>query len=376
MLSKKQLMIQQLAREFAVNEIEPCIDYAEEHGDFPPELWEKVARYGFAGCCIPEEYGGHGSDYLSFILVTEQFCRTLVSASSLMMACSLSGQPILKCGTEEQKQKYLRPVVEGKTRCAFALTEPGAGSDTGAIATAARRDGDDFILNGRKTFITLGPVCDYAVVFANVIGDDGKKALTAFIVEADWKGFSKGKPEKKLGLHSSGTCDLIFDDVRVPKENLLGTVGGGWKVAGAGLSAGRICVAAQALGGAQGCLDEAIKYSHERVQFGKPIAKYQNTRFKIAEMDAKVEAGRQIIYSAAQMVDNGENAILQASRAKYYMSEVANEVAYKCLQIHGGYGYMEGFAIERFYRDLRIMPVYEGTSEVQLMVISSAIMNK
>ena len=376
MLDRKQLMIQQLAREFAVNEIEPRIDYAEEHGDFPQELWEKAAEYGFSGCCVPEEYGGHGSDYLSFILVVEQFCRTLVSASALLMGSSLSGQPILRCGTEEQKQKYLRPVVEGKRRCAFALTEPGAGSDTGAIATTARRDGDDFILNGRKTFITLGPTCDWAVVFANVIGDDGKKALTAFIVEAGWKGFSRGKPEKKLGLHSSGTCDLIFDDVRVPGENLLGSVGGGWKVAGSGLSAGRICVAAQALGGAQGCLDEAIKYSHERIQFGKPIAKFQNTRFKIAEMDAKIEAGRQMIYSAADMLDSNTDAILQASRAKWYMSEVANEVAYKCLQIHGGYGYMEGFAIERFYRDLRIMPVYEGTSEVQLMVISSAIMNK
>ena len=376
MLDKKHLMIQQLAREFAVNEIEPLIDEAEEKGEFPDELWQKAARYGFTGCCIPREYGGQGGDYFSSILMVEQFCRSAVSAASMLMANSLSGMPILKCGSEEQKQKYLRPVVEGKARCAFALTEPGAGSDTGSVSTTAKPEGSDFILNGRKTFITLGPTCDWAVVFANVIREDGKKALTAFIVEAGWKGFSRGKREKKLGLHASGTCDLIFDDVRVPKENVLGTVGGGWKVAGAGLSAGRINVAGQALGGAQGCLDEAIKYSGERVQFGKPIGKFQNTRFKIAEMDAKIEAGRQIIYSAARMVDSGEDALLQASRAKYYMSEVANEVAYKCLQIHGGYGYMEGFAIERFYRDLRIMPVYEGTSEVQLMVISSAIMNK
>ncbi len=376
MLERKYQMIRDVAREFAVNEIAPCIDYAEEHGEFPQELWEKAAAVGFNGCSVPKEYGGQGGDYLSTILVTEQFTRTSVSAASFLMANSLSGMPILKCGTEEQKQKYLRPVAEGKKRCAFALTEPGAGSDTGAISTTAKQDGDDFILNGRKTFITLGPTCDWAVVFANVIRDDDKKALTAFIVEAGWKGFSRGKREKKLGLHASGTCDLIFDDVRVPKENVLGTVGGGWKVASSGLSAGRINVSAQALGGAQGCLDEAIKYSGERVQFGKPIAKFQNTRFKIAEMDAKIEAGRQLIYSAAQMYDRGEDALLQASRAKYYMSEVANEVAYKCLQIHGGYGYMNGFAIERFYRDLRIMPVYEGTSEVQLMVISSAIMNK
>ena len=376
MLDKKHRMIQQLTREFAVSEIEPCIDYAEEHGEFPDELWEKAAQYGFMGCCIPVEYGGQGGDFLSSIVMMEQICRTTVGAASMFMANSLSGMPILKCGTEEQKQKYLRPVAEGKKRCAFALTEPGAGSDTSAITTTAKQDGDFFVLNGRKTFITLGPTCDWAVVFANVIRDDGKKALTAFIVEADWPGFSRGKREQKLGLHASGTCDLIFEDVRVPKENVLGTVGGGWKVAGSGLSAGRINVSSQALGGAQGCLDEAIKYSGERVQFGKPIGKFQNTRFKIAEMDAKIEAGRQIIYSAAEMVDRGEDALLQASRAKYYMSEVANEVAYKCLQIHGGYGYMNGFAIERFYRDLRIMPVYEGTSEVQLMVISSAIMNK
>ena len=374
MLDKKHLMIQQLSREFAENEIAPCIDEAEENGEFPRELLEKAARYGFTGCCIPKEYGGAGGDFLSSILMMEQMTRVSVSSASLFMANSLSGMPILKCGTEEQKQKYLRPVAEGKKLCSFALTEPGAGSDTASITTVARQDGDDFILNGRKTFITLGPTCDWAVVFANVLKEGGKKALTAFIVEADWPGFSRGKRETKLGLHASGTCDLIFDDVRVPKENVLGTVGGGWKVAGSGLSAGRINVSSQSLGGAQGCLDEAIKYSGERIQFGKPIAKFQNTRFKIAEMAAKIEAGRQLIYSAAEMYDRGEDALLQASYAKYYMSEVANEVAYKCLQIHGGYGYMNGFAIERFYRDLRIMPVYEGTSEVQLMVISSAIM--
>ncbi len=375
MLDKKYLMIQQLAHEFAENEIAPCIDQAEAEGEFPDELWEKAARYGFTGCCIPREYGGQGGDFFSSIIMMEQMTRTCVSTASMFMANSLSGMPLLKCGSEEQKQKYLRPMAEGKTRCSFALTEPGAGSDTNAIITTAVEDGDAFILNGRKTFITLGPTCDYAVVFAKTTAPNGKKSLTAFIVEAGWKGFSRGKREEKLGLHASGTCDLIFEDVRVPKENVLGAVGGGWKVAGAGLAAGRVNVSSQALGGAQGCLDEAIKYAGERVQFGKPIAKFQNTRFKIAEMDAKVEAGRQLIYSAARMVDEGDpNALLQASRAKYYMSEVANEVAYQCLQIHGGYGYMQGFAIERFYRDLRIMPVYEGTSEVQLMVISSNIM--
>ncbi len=374
MLDKEHLMIQQLAREIAVNEIAPAIDEAEEAGEFPDRVWDTLARYGLTGCCIPREYGGQGGDFFSSIVMMEQICRTSVSAASMLMANSLSGMPILKCGTEEQKQKYLRPVAEGKKRCAFALTEPGAGSDTNSISTTARPDGDEFVLNGRKTFITLGPTCDWAVVFAKTPIEGRKPALTAFIVEAAWPGFSRGKREKKLGLHASGTCDLIFEDVRVPKENVLGAVGGGWKVAGSGLSAGRINVASQALGGAQGCLDEAIKYAGERTQFGKPIGKFQNTRFVIAEMAAKIEAGRQLVYSAAQMQDSGQDALLQASLAKYYMSEVANEVAYKCLQLHGGYGYMEGFAIERFYRDLRVMPVYEGTSEVQLMVISSALM--
>ncbi len=365
-----------LARDFAENEIVPVIDEAEANGRYPDLLWEKCARYGFTGIAIPKEYGGAGGDFLSYVLITEEFCRKHVSASTLIMGNSLSGMPIFKCGNEEQKQKYLRPLAEGRLKAAFALTEPDAGSDTGSIITTAEEEGDHFILNGRKTFITMGPDCDFATVYAQVPRPGGKKALSAFIVEAGWDGFSKGKPEEKLGLHASGTCDLIFDNVRVPRENLIGKVGDGWKVASAGLSAGRINVATQALGGAQGCIDEAVRYSGERVQFGKTIGSFQNTKFKLADMAARVEAGRQLIYNAVNDLDNGQDVLIQASMAKYYMAETAVDVANRCLQIHGGYGYMNGFAIERFYRDLRIMPLYEGTSEVQLMVIAKELMKK
>lgn len=376
MLDQKHQLIQKLARDFAENELVPVIDEAEEKGEYPEYIWQQCARYGFTGIAIPREYGGAGGDYFSYALITEELCRRHVSASTLIMGNSLTGMPILKCGTEEQKQKYLRPLAEGRMKAAFALTEPDAGSDTSAITTTAEEEGDHFILNGRKTFITMGPACDFATVFALVPRENGKKALTAFIVEAGWEGFSKGKREEKLGLHASGTCDLIFDNVRVPRANVLGSVGDGWKIASAGLSSGRINVAAQALGGAQGCIDEAIKYSGERIQFGRPIGQFQNTKFSIADMAARVEAGRQLIYSAVQGLDRGEDVLQQASMAKYYMSETANDVAYKCLQIHGGYGYMNGFAVERFYRDLRIMPLFEGTSEVQLMVIANALMKK
>lgn len=376
MLDMKHQLIQKLARDFAENEIVPVIDEAEANGRYPDLLWEKCARYGFTGIAIPKEYGGAGGDFLSYVLITEEFCRKHVSASTLIMGNSLSGMPIFKCGNEEQKQKYLRPLAEGRLKAAFALTEPDAGSDTGSIITTAEEEGDHFILNGRKTFITMGPDCDFATVYAQVPRPGGKKALSAFIVEAGWDGFSKGKPEEKLGLHASGTCDLIFDNVRVPRENLIGKVGDGWKVASAGLSAGRINVATQALGGAQGCIDEAVRYSGERVQFGKTIGSFQNTKFKLADMAARVEAGRQLIYNAVNDLDNGQDVLIQASMAKYYMAETAVDVANRCLQIHGGYGYMNGFAIERFYRDLRIMPLYEGTSEVQLMVIAKELMKK
>ena len=374
LFEKKHEMIRKLAKEFAENEIEPVAIDADETGEYPKELWDAVARYGFTGITIPKEYGGMGGDYKSLVIAMEEFASKDVSAGSFLMSNSLSGAPYLYYGNEEQKQKYLTPLAQGKTIASFGLTEPGAGCDAGSVSTTAVEDGDYYILNGRKTFITMAPKCDYAVIFAKTDMKAGTRGITAFIVESKWEGFSTGKPESKMGIHASVTSDIILENVRVPKENILGKVGKGFNIAMSILDAGRVTVAAQSLGAAKGALDCAISYSKERVQFGRPIANFQNTQFAIADMGAKVEAARQLVYSAADKLDNHQPVTTEAAIAKYYASEVANEVAYKSLQIHGGYGYMKEYAIERIYRDARILPIYEGTSEIQKLVISRGLM--
>jgi butyryl-CoA dehydrogenase len=304
----------------------------------------------------------------------EEWCAKDVSASSLIMGNSLSGAPFLYFGTEEQKQKYLVPLAEGKKIASFGLTEPGAGCDSGAVSTTAEDCGDYWLLNGRKTFITMAPFCDYVTIFAKTDMKAGTRGITAFIVESSWEGFSTGKPEEKMGIHGSATSDVILENVKVPKENVLGKIGEGFKLAMTILDAGRVTVASQSLGAAKGALDEAIKYSKERVQFGRPIANFQNTQFTIADMATKVEAARQLVYSAANKLDNHQKVTTEAAMAKYFASETAVEVANKSLQIHGGYGYMKEYAIERIYRDARILPIYEGTSEIQKLVISRNVM--
>ena len=367
LFEKKHEMIRKLAKEFAENEIEPVAIDADETGEYPKELWDAVARYGFTGITIPKEYGGMGGDYKSLVIAMEEFASKDVSAGSFLMSNSLSGAPYLYYGNEEQKQKYLTPLAQGKTIASFGLTEPGAGCDAGSVSTTAVEDGDYYILNGRKTFITMAPKCDYAVIFAKTDMKAGTRGITAFIVESKWEGFSTGKPE----FHASVTSDIILENVRVPKENILGKVGKGFNIAMSILDAGRVTVAAQSLGAAKGALDCAISYSKERIQFGRPIANFQNTQFAIADMGAKVEAARQLVYSAADKLDNHQPVTTEAAIAKYYASEVANEVAYKSLQ---GYGYMKEYAIERIYRDARILPIYEGTSEIQKLVISRGLM--
>ncbi len=378
MFEKKHEMIRKLAREFAERELAPIAVEVDRTGLYPKAVWEKVARYGLSGITIPREYGGAGGDYKSLAIVMEEFCAKDVSSASLLMGNSLSGAPYLYFGTEEQKRKYLVPLAEGRTIASFGLTEPGAGSDSGATSTVAREDGDAYVLNGRKTFITMGPLCDYAVIFAKT--DTGCKrktdGITAFIVESGWKGFSSGKPEEKLGIHGSITSDIILEDLRVPKENVLGEVGKGFHLAMSILDAGRVTVAAQSLGAAKGALDEAVKYAKERVQFGQPIARFQNTQFAIADMATKVEAARQLVYSVADKLDRKEKVTTEAAMAKLFASETAVEVANKSLQIHGGYGYMREYAIERIYRDARILPIYEGTSEIQRLVIGANILKR
>lgn len=377
MFEKKHEMLRKLAREFAEKELEPIAADAEKEGAYPKELWEKVAKYGFTGITIPEAYGGCGGDYKSLAIVVEEFCKKDASASSLIMSNSLSGAPYLYYGTEEQKQKYLRPMVEGKTIGAFALTEPGAGSDSGATQTTCLWDEEQgcYILNGRKCFITMGPICDYAVVFAKSnLEAKGTRGISAFIVEAGWEGFSRGKTEEKMGMHASVTSDLVFNNVKVPKENLLGKEGQGFKIAMGILDAGRVTVAAQGLGIAAGCLDLAVEYSKERVQFGRPICKLQDVAFKLADMATEVEATRLLVYDVADKLDKKQKVTLQAAMAKYKAGEVCNQVAYKALQIHGGYGYMQDYAIERMTRAARLVSIYEGTSEIQKLVISGNLL--
>ncbi|MBS6722667.1 MAG: acyl-CoA dehydrogenase family protein [Clostridiales bacterium] len=377
MFEKKHEMLRKLAREFAEKELEPIAADAEKEGAYPKELWEKVAKYGFTGITIPEAYGGCGGDYKSLAIVVEEFCKKDAAASSLIMSNSLSGAPYLYYGTEEQKQKYLRPMVEGKTIGAFALTEPGAGSDSGATQTTCLWDEEQgcYILNGRKCFITMGPVCDYAVVFAKSnLEAKGTRGISAFIVEADWEGFSRGKTEEKMGMHASVTSDLVFNNVKVPKENLLGKEGQGFKIAMGILDAGRVTVAAQGLGIAAGCLDLAVEYSKERVQFGRPISKLQDVAFKLADMATEVEATRLLVYDVADKLDKKQKVTMQAAMAKYKAGEVCNQVAYKALQIHGGYGYMQDYAIERMTRAARLVSIYEGTSEIQKLVISGNLL--
>ena len=343
--------------------------------EMPQEFVDKLARYKFSCPIVPKEYGGAGVDYVSYVIIMEELSRADMSFGTILTAgATLVALPLINFGTSEQKEKYLRPLAEGKFVGAFGLTEPGAGSDAGATQTTAVLDGDHYILNGRKCWITNGPTCDFAIVTAVTEKGKGTKGISTFIVESKWEGFSHGAHEDKMGIRGTRTSDLIFENVKVPKENLLGGLGKGFKVMMNTLSSGRIGVAAQAVGVAQSALDEAIKYTQERVQFGKTLSKFQNTQFTIADMATKVEAARLLVYQAAQQKDNGQDPSLTSSMAKYYAAEVANEVAYKSLQLHGGYGFVKDYRIERIFRDARILPIYEGTSQVQQIVIAGNIL--
>lgn len=376
-LEKKHEMIRKLAREFAENELAPLAAEVDENEEYPQELIDLVLKSKFHCVAVPKEYGGCGGDMLSAAIVQEEFLRKCGSSGALIMPNSLSGGPLMMFGNEQQKQKYLRGMCEGTMMGAFGITEPGAGSDTAAITTTADKDGDDYILNGRKCFISNGPICDFITIFAKTdVNARGVSGISAFIVESGWEGFSRGKTESKLGMHASQTCDIILDNVRVPKENLLGREGQGFKICMATLDSGRITVAAQGLGLAQGALDEAVKYTKERIQFGKPISKLQNTQFEIADMATKVECGRLLVYEAAMMKDRGENYTLQAAMAKYYCGDLCNDISYRSLQLHGGYGFMKDYPIERIYRDSRIVSIYEGTSEIQKIVIAGSVLGK
>ncbi len=377
-LSEKHQMMRKLYRQFAETEFTPeLLDSLEETGEFNWDIHRKISQAGFMGVKLPEEYGGQGGDTLAYVLMLEEFARVSpVLAIYANTPNSLGSGPLLACGTAEQKAKYIPLIASGEKKLVFGLTEPGAGSDAGGTLTTAVADGDYYVLNGRKCFISGAPVADYAVIYAKTDpSQKGSKGISMFIVDMKLPGVSTGKPEHKMGITGYPTSDIILEDVRVHKSDLLGPLHKGFSTALKTLNGGRLGVAAQSLGIAQGCLEESIRYAKERRQFGKPIAKFQAISFMLAEMATEIEAARELIYNTAVLKDAGApDAPMKCSMAKFFASEMCNRVAYKAVQIHGGYGYIKDYKVERFYRDARITTIYEGSSQVQQMVIAGNLL--
>ena len=370
-LTMEQKMIQKMVREFTENEVKPIAAETDRTAQYPADTIDQLFRYGVMGMCVPKEYGGAGADVLSAALAVEELSKYCASTGDIVATHNgLCCDPILANGTEEQKKKYLPMLTTGRHVGAFALTEPNAGSDASKGQTVARLEGDHYVLNGSKIFITNGYVADIFVVFAMTDKSKGNHGISAFIVEKDFPGFSVGKHEVKMGLHGSPTAEIVFQDCIVPKENLLGQEGKGFKIAMQTLDGGRIGIAAQALGIAEGAMQEAIDYTKARVQFGKPISKFQKTQFVLADMAVGCEAGRFLIYDAAEKKQNGVRYTKEAAMAKLFCSEHANKTVTKALQALGGYGYTNDYPLERMMRDAKITEIYEGTSEVQRIVIS------
>ena len=383
-LSKKHEMARQLFKDFAETEVKPLAQEVDETEHFPMDNVKKMGKYGFMGIPVPKEYGGQGCDILTYVMCVEELSKVCATTGVIVSAhTSLCADPILTYGTEEQKKKYLPDLASGKKIGAFGLTEPGAGTDAQGVQTKAVLDGDEWVLNGSKCFITNGEVADIYIVIAytDVVEKRGRKvkSFSAFIVEKGTPGFSFGTKEKKMGIRGSSTYELIFQDCRIPKDALLGVQGKGFPIAMHTLDGGRIGIASQALGIAEGALERTIEYTKERKQFGRTIAQQQNTQFQLADMATKVEAARHLVYKAAMKKQEfAEGAkvsySVEAAMAKLYAAEVAMEVTTKAVQLHGGYGYIREYDVERMMRDAKITEIYEGTSEVQRMVISGALL--
>ena len=371
-LTKEQLLVRKMVREFAENEVKPIASEIDEEERFPMETVEKMAKLGMMGIYFPKEYGGAGGDVLSYAITVEELAKVCGTTAVIVSAhTSLCCAPIFENGTEEQKQKYLPDLLSGRKLGAFGLTEPNAGTDASGQQTTAVLDGDHYVLNGSKCFITNGSVADVFVVFAMTDPKLGNRGISAFIVEKGFPGFSQGKHEKKMGIRGSSTCDLIFEDCIVPKENLLGKEGAGFKIAMQTLDGGRIGIAAQALGIGEGAIDEAIKYTRERVQFKKRISSFQNTQFQLADMHTRMQAAQFLVYNAALKKQAHERCSMEAAMAKLFAAEAASDVTRRAVQLFGGYGYTREYPVERMMRDAKITEIYEGTSEVQRMVIAA-----
>ncbi|MDR1639808.1 MAG: acyl-CoA dehydrogenase family protein [Clostridiales bacterium] len=373
--TERHQLMRKLARGFAERELAPIAGLIDETGEFPQEVFDKMAKAGLFGLKAPQEFGGAGADTVSYVIVMEEITRVSATASLYISSPnSLSSAPLMLAGTLEQKKKFIPAAASGKIVICFALTEPDAGSDVGAIASTAVPDGDFFILNGRKTFITMAPFSDYAILFAKTDPKAGTRGITAFMLDMKLPGVSCGKPEKKMGLNGCATSDIVLENVRVPKDSILGRLNGGFSIAMKTLDIGRIGVASQGIGISQGALDEAVKYAKDRRQFGSPLAKHQSIAFELADMQTKLTAAKLMVYEAAQMMDRNENATAQAAMAKYFATEAAQQIVDRALQIFGGYGYMKDYPIERMYRDSRVFTIYEGTSQIQKIVISNMLL--
>ncbi|WP_080755980.1 acyl-CoA dehydrogenase family protein [Clostridium tyrobutyricum] len=376
-LTEAQKSIKDTVRKFAEAKIEPISFQLDEKSIFPEDIVKEMTQMSIMGLPYPAEYGGAGKDVLSYIIAVEELSRIDAGVGVILSAhVSLGSWPIMEFGTEEQKRKYLVPLASGKKIGAFGLTEANAGSDAGETETTAVLEGDHYILNGSKVFITNADYADTYVIFAVTTPGIGTKGISAFIVEKGWEGFTFGTHYNKMGIRSSATAELLFNNVKVPKENLLGKEGQGFKIAMKTLEGGRIGIASQALGIAQGAYEKALKYSKERIQFGKPISRQQDIAFKLAEMATKIRAARFMVYSAAQMKEEHESYGKESAMAKLYASDICLEVVNDAVQIFGGSGYIKGFPVERMYRDAKICTIYEGTNEIQKLVISNAIIGR
>ena len=372
-LTREQELVKQMVREFAINEVKPLAAEIDETERFPMETVEKMAKLGMMGIPFKKELGGAGGDTLSYIIAVEELSKVCATTGVIVSAhTSLCASVIDAFGTPAQKEKYLADLAQGRKIGAFGLTEPGAGTDAAGQQTTAVLDGDNYILNGSKIFITNGGVAETFIVFAMTDKSQGTRGISAFIVEKSFPGFSIGKKEDKLGIRGSSTTELIFENCVVPKENLIGKEGKGFGIAMKTLDGGRIGIAAQALGIAEGAFEEAVAYMKERKQFNRPLAAFQGLQWMIAEMDTKIEAAKHLVYKAACLKDAGMPYTVEAARAKLFAAEVAMDVTTKAVQIFGGYGYTKEYPVERMMRDAKITEIYEGTSEVQKMVISGA----
>jgi len=376
-LNEEQEMFRRTVREFAEKEVAPRAAETDETGQFPWPIVERMAALGLMGLPIPEEYGGAGADTLSYAIAVEEIARACGSTAITLAAhVSLACKPLLMFGSEEQKRRYLVPLAQGKWLGAFGLTEPGAGSDAGACKTTAHLDGDEWVINGQKCFITNGSIADVVIIAAVTDKSAGTRGISNFIVPKGAPGFRPGRDEVKMGLRGSVTSELFFEDCRIPAENILGEPGQGFKQFLTTLDEGRISIGAMALGLAQAAFEASVRYSKERVQFGQPIAKFQAIQWMLADTATELDAARLLVYRAAWLKDQRREFVKEAAMAKLFASEVAERACYRAIQIHGGYGYMREYGVERLYRDQRLCAIGEGTSEIQRLVIARQVLGR